>query len=338
MFGVLSFDLYAVFQSMFPYLKHFQTYGFSIISLAILKGQSLQISEISRHLEANASYKQNRKRVERFFANPRFSISLLQKQYLRFLFTVFFHFHIKKKIEIIIDYTDFSGYRILHAGVPFSGRVFPIYFKIFSIKRKHYDLSTIETSVLRNLFMDLPREYRYIVVADRGFGHEPFIRLCEGLGFGYVLRIKESLSVTTSTGKLVKVSSVKRAKMSGVDYKGHKTNLAIVTRNGSTWYLLSSEKSERVVKIYEKRFWTEEYFRDIKTYFKARNLRYSIETMKRLLFLGQICYNLVFEIGIKEKIDTDFYSASTLSFFPAGMDPIPVQTKENMQISKKTYG
>ena len=88
---------------------------------------------------------------------------------------------------------------------------------------------------------------------------------------------------------------------------------------GAKWYLFTNLRDLRQIKeIYEKRFWTEEYFRDLKTYLKGRRLKYKIWVLNRLLFIGTMCYNFVFEIGLKENIKIEEYSDSKVSFFPEG--------------------
>ena len=319
MFFELHSDLYQFFSKIFPKLKHFQVNGLKLICSAIIKGQSLKISEISRNLEVDLSYKQKRKNVERFMGNSRIKISILMKQYLQHLFEVFFEFSTKKKIEIIVDHTDFTGYRVFYATIPVRKRAFPIFFKIFSIKRKNYSLKTVEATMLRALRLHLPEKYKYIIVADRGFGNDTFITLCKNLGFYYVLRVKGSFYVIKN-GKKVKISDITSKYNKDIKYKEHTLNLIISKEKGGIWYIVSNLSNLKTVKvIYERRFWTEEYFRDLKTYFKGRTLQYNMETIKRLVFLGQICYNLVFKIGLQEKIDTDFYSSSELSFFPEGI-------------------
>lgn len=280
-----------------------------------MKGQSLKLSEISRNLEGKMPYKSKRNKIERFLNNERIPLAFMQTTYLKFLFQSFFGFAPHKEIKLIIDYTDYKGYRLIWAGIPFRSRIFPCYFKLFSIKRR-YSLKEIEITFLRNLSLYLPPSHQYVLVADRGFGNATFIALCESMRFKYVLRVKENTRVQIK-GKKQLVSQVKSKLTKNVTYRGHTVGLVITTEKNQTWYLLSNLKDLRKVKaIYEQRFWTEEYFRDIKTYLKSGELKYKIGILKRLLFLGMICYNLVFEVGLKTQIDTAQYSASKLSFFP----------------------
>jgi hypothetical protein len=162
-------------------------------------------------------------------------------------------------------------------------------------------------------------EYEYILIADRGFGNERFINLCKSVGFFFVLRIKGSLHIIQNNKKIL-ASEVKDQHNKDIDYKGHKLGLVITEENKEHWYLLTNIEDLRGVKgLYEMRFWTEEFFRDLKHYFKGKNLRYNITVLKKLLLIGQICYNFVFKIGLTEKIDISTLSASPLSFFPTSI-------------------
>jgi hypothetical protein len=315
MFYETNIKLYEFFKSVFPFLKHFQANGMQLITEAIMRGQSLKLSEISRNLTGKMPYKSKRNKVERLLHNQRIKVSVLETAYLKFLFETFFAFNPAKKIDLVIDYTDYQGVRIIFAGIPFRGRLFPCYFKAFSIK-KNYSLKSIETTFLRNLKLYLPPTYKYNIVADRGFGNATFIGLCISLGFKCTLRIKGNTHVEIA-GKRIKVSEATSELTKNVKFKGFKLGLVIARKNNKTWYLLTNLSDLRQAKpAYEKRFWTEEYFRDIKTYLGSNKLRYKQEILKRLLFFGMICYNFVFEIGLSHKIDTSYYSASKLSFFP----------------------
>lgn len=319
MFAEINLNLYEFYKSVFTRLKHFQINGFSELTMAALKAQSLKISEIARNLPEKMPFHSKRTKTERFLNNERVKTSELQRQYLNYLFKMFFSFSRKIKVKIIVDYTDFHNCRILHAGIPCRGRVFPIFFKAFSIKETNdYSLKNVEETFLRILKELLPLDYEYILIADRGFGNERFINLCESIGFFFVLRIKQSFHVLKNNKRII-ASDVKDKLNKDVDYKGHKLGLVITEENDQKWYLLTNLQDLRVVKgIYEERFWTEEYFRDLKHYFQGGNLRYNMAVLKKLLLIGQICYNFVFDIGLKENIDISQLSASPLSFFPQG--------------------
>jgi len=318
MLAKIQLNLHTFFKGIFPKLKHFQIEGFRQIASAIIKGRSLKISELCRNLEGDMPYKSKRNKVERFLKNKRIRISVLQKLYIKFLF-IFLGLKKSKKVSIVVDYTDFLGYRVLYGGIPFQKRLFPIYFKIFSVKKKGYSLKNVETDFIRALRNFLSYDYKYIIVADRGFGNETFIKKCKDVGFYFVIRVKGSLYVTKNNEK-IKISNISSKNNKNYNYKNHTVNIVITKKDGAVWYLFTNlEELRNVSQIYEKRFWVEEYFRDLKTYFKARNLKYSMEVMKRLLFIGQICYNFIFKIGLEEKIETSQYSNSELSFFPQGI-------------------
>ena len=165
----------------------------------------------------------------------------------------------------------------------------------------------------------MPQNLNFTIVADRQFGNQRFMNLVSGVGFSFVLRAKGSIFVSKN-GKSKKLSQFTQKLNRNCGCKNRKINVVISEKNNEKWYLLTDLNELRGVgKIYERRFWTEEYFRDLKTYFGTRKINYSHEKMKRVLFLGIICYNFIFKIGVVEKIDTSRHSSSGVSFFPAGI-------------------
>jgi len=51
----------------------------------------------------------------------------------------------------------------------------------------------MELAFIRALKHNLSNQYHYIILADRGFGNERFIKRCESAGFDYIIRLEPNL-------------------------------------------------------------------------------------------------------------------------------------------------
>jgi hypothetical protein len=58
-------------------------------------------------------------------------------------------------------------------------------------------ISTSSMHRMRALKHNLSNQYHYIVLADRGFGNKRFIKLCETMGFDYLIRLEPNLKTCT---------------------------------------------------------------------------------------------------------------------------------------------
>ena len=145
-------------------------------------------------------------------------------------------------------------------------------------------------------------------MADRGFGNSRNIKLCQSIGFDFLLRVKGDIRVTAKGGRGCKNRKIKhlpKAKWRReVLFKDLTVNLLSLTENTEDpWHLITSLKNPKTVRrFYEQRFWIEEMFRDMKTHEELKKaITRSLNAMKRLTFCLQLSFSIVFFIGILAK-------------------------------------
>ena len=108
------------------------------------------------------------------------------------------HINDGQQIPLIIDYTTHTDkFLILSVAIPFAGRAIPVYcsMRVYPKKAGKINQVKMERAFLKALNSMLPRKYKYVLVADRGFGNSRFIKDCTDLGFDYLVRIREDWNV-----------------------------------------------------------------------------------------------------------------------------------------------
>ena len=68
----------------------------------------------------------------------------------------------------------------------------------------------MEKAFLKELKKLLPSGYKYIIVADRGFGNARFINNCLNLGFDYIIRTQANQGIEIEGDLHCKMSELKR--------------------------------------------------------------------------------------------------------------------------------
>ena len=135
----------------------------------------------------------------------------------------------------------------------------------------------VEDAVVLRLRELIPAEVKVTVLADRGFADQKLYELLRQVGFEYVIRFRQCITVTDAQGE-------RRPAADWVPKAGHlrKLPLARVTADGTQvgavvcvkkkgmkepWCLATSSaqaSGAEVVALYSRRFTIEESFRDIK--------------------------------------------------------------------------
>ena len=160
---------------------------------------------------------------------------------------------------------------------------------------------------MRELQKLLSRKYKYVIIADRGFGNTRFMNLCKEMGFEYIVRTQGNWKIEIDDRKPLYMSELKRRNFNYEEVSliksKFKTRL-ITSYEGETegWYLMTSLKEidfKEIVISYENRFKIEKMFQDFKSQGfdieKSKILKYS--NFKRMFFITLIAKALLLFIG-----------------------------------------
>ncbi len=166
-----------------------------LVSAALQLGR-VSLSELGRLLaEArDGAAKHGIKRVWRFTANHRVHSSDAMQGPLQWLF------HSRKRwknhpLVVSLDWTEVRGFHTLMAAAVIDGRGVPLLWASYEEGVLYKSQNNLEEGLLRLLKSLLPAWLTVIVVADRGFGRTELARICQQLGFHYVIRIKPDVYV-----------------------------------------------------------------------------------------------------------------------------------------------
>ncbi len=159
----------------------------------ILVCRSLILAEIARCFQTEVEFPHNLKRAWRFVSNKRIQDQASKEVVARRLINQLYHrLEIKPKqyLEIIIDWTSVHPFQVLSALVPVEGRAVPVLqWAIEKTKLKAYQ-NTYEMLFISSLRRCLPKKWKVIICADRGFQRADFLAYLKDVGFHYVIRVK----------------------------------------------------------------------------------------------------------------------------------------------------
>ena len=124
----------------------------------------------------------------------------------------------------------------------------------------------MERAFIKGLRQVLSKKFQYRIVADRGFGNQRFINLCQENNFGYVIRVNKNLRVKDSENNQKNLQEFDKTNLKNLELYVNIWDQNIIietaTSNDSTWFLVKSSMELNGKEIYEKRFKIEKLFQD----------------------------------------------------------------------------
>lgn len=244
-----------------------------------MKMKGVGVLALGRAMDGPVAAKHRIKRVDRFLANEdleRFRISEALFSLLRGQ---------DRNPIILVDWTDRHAYEQLVLSIPRDGRSMP--FHAITVKSTKFGtenegvLIRAEKQILRDLHTMCPPGITPTIVADRGFGNERWISDVAKWGWRFVQRLSSNHYVDTDhhIGTLPELG-IRKGHLPkewgwgsmGDNKQEGKTRFRLVTvfhRDAEEpWYLITNiEDTEprEITRVYEKRWWTETMFRDLKS-------------------------------------------------------------------------
>lgn len=290
----------------------------SQVVTGMLVCRCLILAEIARCFQTDVEFPHNLKRVWRFVSNERINLAPSKEIVARRLLRQLHHrLQIKPKqhLQIIIDWTSVWPYQVLEALVPVEGRAVPVLSLAVHRNDLQCNQNTLEQLFISSLRRAVPRPWRVVIVADRGFGRTELLRFIQEEGFNFVIRVKGDAWIKRGRfrGKLrdYPLAVGQCFKLADVIY--HKTkqyplkvvlNCARVKGEVSSWLLATNLglTARQIVGIYRERFWCEESFRDQKQEFELERIRVEkASRLENLLLCLAIVLMILAVIGMRGK-------------------------------------
>ncbi|HEY8187485.1 MAG TPA: IS4 family transposase [Pyrinomonadaceae bacterium] len=279
---------------------------------------SLLEAEIARCFETSVEFVHNLKRVFRFVDNERINEEENKEVVARRMMAQLrrrLHLQSYEYLEVIIDWTSVGRYQVLSALIPVEGRAVPVL--QWAVEKWQFKVSqnATEEQFIQSLRRCIPKSWKTVLVADRGFRRTDLLRLIAALGFSYVIRLKADVWIECAEygGKLgdYRLSVGQTFKLK--DVLLHKTkrysiklvcNCARIEGKVSSWLLATNLPltARQIVEIYRRRFWCEESFRDQKQEFELEGVRVKqARRLENLLIALALVLLILAVIGMRGK-------------------------------------
>lgn len=308
--------------------KNFAT-NFALVSLAILDSSSFSTHQIAASMSKilGINFHSSENRLSRFLSAKNLEIG---DKAFRNLINLVFELLEKRSflygveyIPINVDFTsERDNFLILSASIPFFGRSLPIFFTMrdYPKKKNQFSQKKMEQAFFLRLRHLLPKKYKYVIVADRGFGNYRIMKILDKLGFDFLIRVKENLKMKLEIDE-IDLSKIPKNERKYIDIKiksdpdSKLRNLVASFSKDKNlkhgWFLVTNltfEKLQNITQVYKNRFQIEKTFQDQKSSgFNMEKTKISIYSrFKKLLFCAYISQVLLLFLGeyIDENVDT----------------------------------
>lgn len=311
----------------------------------------LCLAELARCLHSSTDFRHNLKRVWRFVSNHRINDRTAKEVVARRIVRQLHHrlqIRPTQPLEIILDWTTAWPFQVLEALIPLDGRAVPVL--SWAVRRGTMSCrqNTFEMDFLASLRRCLPKRWKVVIVADRGFQRTELLRYIKGLGLSFVIRVKGDAWIKSGKyeGKLrdYPLSTGQRFKLRDVIY--HKTkrcpmklvlNCEKIEGKVCSWLLATDLglSAGQVINIYERRFWCEESFRDQKQEFDLEQVRVKqVSRLENLLLALAIVLMILAviaqrgkKLGYEEKFSIVKKKRSEISWVQVGLNLLRESSK-----------
>jgi hypothetical protein len=335
----------------------------SLATLGVLHAVSLCIHVIGRALAwaRDGHPKHAIKQVDRLLSNERVSPWQLFDSWVRFVVGP------REEILVALDWTEFDAddqATLALYLITRHGRATPLLWKTVEKSSLAGNRNLYEDEVIERLHEILPETVRVTLLADRGFGDQKRYEHLRTLGWDYVIRFRECITLKDVSGKVAAatewLASTGRAKMlKNVRVTQEETPIPAVVlvhdkKMKDPWCLATSRDdlaASHIVKLYGRRFCIEETFRDTKDIHFGMGLSAThigdTARRDRLLLIAAFAYvllTLLGEAGERAGLDrllkANTVKHRTLSLYNQGCYwymAIPQMREERLVVLIKAY-
>ena len=285
----------------------------SLATLGVLHSVSLCIHVVGRALAwaRDRNPKHSIKQVDRLLSNENVSPWAMFDSWVRFVIGP------REEILVALDWTEFDAddhTTLALYLITRHGRATPLLWKTFKKSSLAGNRNAYEDEVIERLHEILPESIRVTLLADRGFGDHKRYEHLEALGWDYVIRFREGITVTDASGTtrpaaewLASTGRAKMLKTVRVTQEEARIPAVVLVHDKKMkdpWCLATSRAdltASQVVKLYGRRFCIEETFRDTKDIHFGMGLSAThigdTARRDRLLFIAAVAHVLLTLLG-----------------------------------------
>jgi Transposase DDE domain len=284
-----------------------QTHTLADLSFAVASAGNCQAGSVAPYVPTHASVASSRRRFERFLANAR----LRDRPTQRLLASSLLRHWTGCTVLLLLDETPKANdLRAMCVRVAYLKRALPLAWVCYTPDAPPQRLPELIRSLLRQVRSCLPGGCEVILLADRGLAWPLLVDFCQESGWHYVLRLQSTTRVRFPDGSERAVRQLAPRKGSRwlgegkvfkkAGWRGANVVATWERDRKEPWLLVTDRRASlRHCRVYGKRMWVEESFRDDKSsgFGWGQSQVNDPEHAKRLLVLLALAMVLAASVG-----------------------------------------
>lgn len=273
----------------------------------IIEGKTVVPAEIGKHVVSAASDKDRIKQVDRFLGNTGFDVRAVSEGLL-----ACFDFAPRQRVGLALDWTKLGPFWMMTTSVVTGSRALPFHWTI--IHPKKLRMLVVQKWHIEELKAMLPPDVEFILLFDAGYDDVDFLRCLIDSNVKFIVRSSSTVCIREKGKKWVNLSKTKleRGRLydwGTVDFtKDHELEIRVIGFHdhgmADPWLLVTNlqDTGEWVVKLYGRRFETEETYKDFKDVRSGLQLKGTRVTdphrLARLVAAQAVAYYLMVLCGL----------------------------------------
>ena len=294
----------------FPVLGYWQVMNLATFSLGVVLARSCQLMIVAEALNFIGKADTVQKRLKRFIANERLDLEVVIPLWVKWVLGNF----TGEELDFLVDETKL-GQRIgiMMVSLAYRGRAIPLTWRCYREGQADEYPSEGQVQMIVDMLAKvkphIPDGCHFRVQADQGIGNSSkLMRKLDKAGWKFLFRVKETSMFTTGSGfrfQLRDMAFQRRwGSAIGLLYtRSHRIvpgTLHIIWEEGydEAWFLFTNDPLLSG-KVYARRFWQEEGFRDLKSggwHWDACFVR-EPQHMQRLILVLAVAYAWMVTLG-----------------------------------------
>lgn len=291
-----------------------QQKNFADVITALFYNDSFSLRDISKNLEGETTIKKKLKRFIYFLDSLTIDKSFWHG-YIQLIFSLpSFKIRSRKYITLLFDATTLKDdVWILAVSISFFGRSIPLYLKTWKDVNVSYNYWERVLGVIKELESLLPKGYKYVIIADRGFQGKELIQVLQSINWDFIIRLNENYLCKTKDGTQFVQLSLFNQGLHSLEVLGKTNSIANthvvvkkqVHEDGSMlgFYLHTSlDNYEDSLNFYSQRMHIEETFKDLKSALKWETYTAKLPEKNRLektVIISCLSYAIQLSAGYK---------------------------------------
>ena len=290
-----------------PFRKSQRT-TITVLTCGLLLGRRLGLAAIARYMPGPVSVRHKIKRAGRFADNKRVHVHQATTCLLGWALSL-----CRRRPVVALDWTVLPRKRVmLTAAVALGGRAVPVAWTVMAERsfnsKRHNGRNNVEEKLILRLHKAFAGR-AWTLTADRGFARASLFSKLNEWGIDYVIRTSGNLWVATPSwsGRLYNIrrwpgccERYGRA----LYQKSRQVPVSLVVTHSAMapepWYLVTNLRGSRAVeKVYQRRMWIEEHFRDVKSGLGLGRIRLKrAHRIERLLIIAAVAILVGLSVGM----------------------------------------